>query len=415
MKVKSIALKRVLTSFLAMTMVVTAFTGCGKKKTQDSLVDDARKSSKDYVFKSEKMDGIGDQENAYLDDIYYVGDRIYILGSDTAGNKVVYSFNTDGEDLKTYTVPSDSNEYFSEVTFDLDGNMYAAIEKYADYEEEDGEAAAEGASDTEAVEGEDNSFDVTDNKPEEIKEHEAEAATEEASDGAVEESSEEVSEEASDDASFDEAAEDPEYSGLASYEQSDEMYVAKFDNTGKLLFKKDLYESLGVKAEDGAYIYVDSFVYTDAAGLLLSTEDGIYKCDADCNFTQIYKGDGSTGSYSLYNGFNNHIFVSYYGDTGLELSVFDPEKGTIGEKSAAIKAYSDYQFFGGNGYDLYCSTSEGVFGYDLASDSLTKLMDFMDSDLEVQYAMNSFVAVSDVLFFAVLPDFEYNYLSLIHI
>ena len=42
-----------------------------------------------------------------------------------------------------------------------------------------------------------------------------------------------------------------------------------------------------------------------------------------------------------------------------------------------------WNYYSGNGYSMYYSTQEAVFGYDAASDTSTKLLDFMNSDLSV--------------------------------
>ena len=42
-------------------------------------------------------------------------------------------------------------------------------------------------------------------------------------------------------------------------------------------------------------------------------------------------------------------------------------------------------------------------------DELTKILDYMDSDLSISYSLSSVVAISDNEFIANLPDEEYNY------
>ena len=65
--------------------------------------------------------------------------------------------------------------------------------------------------------------------------------------------------------------------------------------------------------------------------------------------------------------------------------------------------------FEGNGYDLYISTESAIYGYDFKADKITKLLDYVDSDLSATYSISAAAAISDTEFLAVLPDFAYNY------
>ena len=54
-------------------------TGCGKNKNadDDSILSEAGKVSKDYVFKSETID-VGINESSDIRNVYLVGDRVYV-------------------------------------------------------------------------------------------------------------------------------------------------------------------------------------------------------------------------------------------------------------------------------------------------------------------------------------------------
>ncbi|WP_026651082.1 ABC transporter substrate-binding protein [Butyrivibrio proteoclasticus] len=405
MEKKKLLAKKILVSALFVSLMASLFTGCNKNKNKgDSLIDQASSGSKDYVFKGETIDLGFNVEDQYLFSLQLQGDKLYAMARDNNTNDVnVYTLNTDGEKLGSYTVNCGDNGYFGggSATFDKDGNLYCTIEEY-NYDYDDPELYIDDSTNSE------NTGDEQENPLEEDMENSGmaeptvvEPANE---DETVEEVTEEAAEETSGDTDVDteEDIEGMGEDGEGYYDSDSHTYLAKFDSTGTPIFKNE------ITSPDG-YVYVYSLCYTDAAGLLMSDTTGIHKVTDDGQISDFVKVGENEDSYTIYNGFNNYIFVSHYGDMGIEFSTLDPTSGAISEKSGSIQGYSDYGFFTGNGYELYASNSEGVFGYDKKSDSLTKILDFMDSDLNVEYALDGAVAISDTVFFALIPDFDYNY------
>ena len=389
-------MKKGLCLSLAAVLAVSA-AGCGRKKDSDSILDSATKSSKEHVFAVEMLDFTDNVDN--INRVSYVGDRVY-ASTYTSGDHIdIYSFNSDGSDVKNIKLPAADNDSISYISYDAEGNIYGINYKYTwDYEDEDEDAGdSENSDGSEGLEGnDDGQMHIF------------------SDDEAASEGSSDLTDAATDEASSEEGTE-----GMAGAEdiitdddmitdynpEGDETYLVKFDKDGNLLEKIDLIADYAV---DG-YVSVNSFIVTDDGICLLSLDQGIISYSADKGFKTLVDNTNNYLYYQLYNGFNGKVFISYYDENGNNLCTFDPATGAIGTPSQALSKYGDRSFFGGNGYDLYMSDSEGFYGYDMASDSMTKLLDYIDSDIEASGSVSSAVAVSDNEFIAIIPDADYNY------
>lgn len=412
MKMKKLS-RRILCLSLAVTTAFS-FTGCGKKNQDDDILNQASKASKEYVFAQNTLD-ISDKATD-INRIAYVGDKVYASTYGSGQEVYIFSFNSDGSDINTIKIPLKDDENLSYISYDADGNIYGIeyIYHWNDYEDidDDHDEASDESSDESSDASSGDSSDSNDiNDDGQMHIFASEDASVEggngdetagASDSGAEETSEEIEGE------IDTDPEAPGIDGNYNYEGSDEeIYFVKYDNTGKLLEKIDLNKECG----EGGTITVNSLVVTDEGKALFSVENGIISYTKDKGFKKILDSTSNSRRYNyyqLYKGFKNQIFVSYYGDNHICLCTFDPDSGVMGEPSSTINTYQEYSFFGGNGYDLYVSDNVGIYGFDLASDSLTKLLDYTDSDIEITGSISSCVAISDGEFVASLQDADYN-------
>ena len=136
MKKRSL-LKKALGLGLCATMAIGAFTGCGNKGGE-SLVDKATSNSKEYVFRGEVIDLGGTYD---CSSVALAGDRVYASTYSNNGFITIFSFNTDGSDIKSIKIPEADNEGHGYMTFTESDEMYSILNIYnwGDYEEEDGE------------------------------------------------------------------------------------------------------------------------------------------------------------------------------------------------------------------------------------------------------------------------------------
>ena len=391
--------KRGLSLTLAAGLIAGSIAGCGKGSKEESLIDQASKTSKEYVYRCEKLDFI---ESKDYNSILVNGSKIYASTYANDGYITISSFNSDGSDLSTIKIPEAENENHGYISLDKDGNIYSIlsiysfvdddVELYNDPDEEDGVAhAGDDQDDGAAHAGDDQNGSAAADSTETA------AALAETSEVAVDT--------------------DPAENNIIGdygYEDGDaqdQQFLVKYDPSGKEILRVDLNDRM---SED-SYFSIYKMIYTEKYGLLMSSTMGIERFDEGSNsFKMILDTSESSSEYyqtsiSLYNGFDGTVFSSVWGEKGIELRTFDPETGTFGEKSEQFSTFDDYAFFGGNGFDLYVSKSDGIYGYDRQKDETEKLLDYANSDLNVNYALSSIVAISDSEFIANIPDESYNY------
>ncbi|MBO5622858.1 MAG: hypothetical protein J5959_14650, partial [Butyrivibrio sp.] len=316
MKKKSV-LTRGLSLIASTALLLGTLSGCSLGSSGGSnLVDEAAKGSKDFVFKSEKLDIVDDSDYS---NISIVGERIYAATYSDGENITICSFNSDGSDLKTMKIPETDSESHGDMTYDKDGNMYCILYKYY-YTDDQG-----------------NIVDMQEHLDEDIIVDGADAG--------------------------DEGAEE-------DYNYHEEQYLLKYDTSGNELLKVMLSDG----QDEENYFSLYGMVYDDNHGLIISSNRGIQKfSEADQSFATIAETGDSSDEYggssiTLYSGFDGQIFASLWGDHGIELRSFDPETGKLSDPSEQFKTYDDYSFFGGNGYDLYVSKTDGLYGYDKGKD-----------------------------------------------
>ena len=434
--------KRGLSLCLLTVMAVTGIAGCGKKdkKNDDSIVNQATKNNKDYVYKAEEIKVEG-MNFSNLSSLQLVGDRLYCTLIDyEKGGTQVGSFKLDGSDPKVVDIDTKKGEYMYDFAFAEDGSFYA-IYQYSKDSKDDGnkDAATEGSSEDAAeskdaatkdasakdaaakdASAKDESKDAAakdasvsekkdDKKDDKSDDKSSDKATDKASDKASDSASEDVS--AANDSAAESSSEEEESSPMFDYENM-ESAIVKCDADGNIV-DKFLCES-GEDDED--YFSVNSLIPYKDGKVLVSSTRGIETYSSEDGFKTIVdtskEGSPYQGRYFyLAAGSDGQVFVQSYGEGGEVVNRLDPEKGELSEELNAFKegfAYSGFMMYGGSGYDLYVSDQNAVYGYDMAKDELVKLMDFVDSDIDVAYGLGNMVALNDKEFIAAIPDFDYS-------
>lgn len=380
--------KKSISTVLIFSMICGLMTGCGKNKNtdNDSILSEASKASKDYVFKSETIDvGIGD--HADIRNVYLVGDRVYVSAYTYSDDSyTVCSFNTDGSDAQKFALPQSDNESYGDLAFDDNGDIYILYSKYFWDEEE--EYIEENEEQAES--NEDESAEEASEEDGEEETTETEAETETAAEEKI-------------------LVDDSSITGPA-YDSEDQAYLVKFDKNGN---KQDMislkeYMADGYFSSGGMVNINGTIVISSNFGLIAYTKDAglkpILEMESDDNELQ-------GKSLELVPGSDGKLYVSYYSDNeGKQIREFDIDTKKFGEPvSVGVKSYVDSSFLPGNGYTFYLSTDESIFGFDVAKNEKVKLLNYIDSDIQVSYSISNMVALSDKEFIAVLPDEDYNY------
>ena len=100
--------------------------------------------------------------------------------------------------------------------------------------------------------------------------------------------------------------------------------------------------------------------------------------------------------------------VGYYNDdwSKMYVTTFDPKTGSVGDgKEVPLMARNQgmYNFFGGTSKDVIYVSNDGIYGFNIGDTEVSKIMDFVNSDFEVDYLYN-YVNLDDTHFLASFYD-----------
>jgi hypothetical protein len=385
--------KNILSLGLAVLMAVSVTACGGAKKDENSDAAKAVADSKNYVYKEEELKNGSKNAVNEISSMMFANDRIYDYGYhySTDGTTAVFfveNYKTDGSDYKSFSVKNKTNVTYSSVCIGTDGSIYAVKTTYAsgDYPvapaaNEGTESAAEGVSDTEesAADGASGMDQATQ------ADSSAVAGTSETSEAS--------GTEASDGSSADASA------------AQDQTVLVKMNADGKVQWEA----KMGAGAEAGSY-YVscmaysekDSLVVSDSLGIsIYSTKDG----KEEKNFADT-KEANAMGIYCIRDG---RLILMTYGDKGPEFKQLDLQTGKASDKlQMPDNMYNYGTYFAGTDYDLYMSSSDGVYAVNVGDTKVTKLIDFVDSDIDTSY-VGAICALNTTQFAAVISDSANNY------
>lgn len=116
----------------------------------------------------------------------------------------------------------------------------------------------------------------------------------------------------------------------------------------------------------------------------------------DKDLNELYKIENINGNNGIIQLKDGRVGMFCWGETSLELKVFDDSKKAFGE--TFMMPENVYSFSDGNGiYDFICSTSSGsgICGYDVETGELTKILDWLDSDVDASSVYSERVSIID--------------------
>ncbi len=166
---------------------------------------------------------------------------------------------------------------------------------------------------------------------------------------------------------------------------------------------------------DDSYSYVNRMLClaNDQVGLLMSGDQaGIITLNKDGTMSDLKKFSSDKDIFTMDPTFaekaDGSFYVAYYNDdwTKQYITTFDPAKGSFGQEYEVPELARNngfYNFCAGSGKDIMYSNSEGVFGFNLGDTEVTKVMDYVNSDL-VTYSLNNMISLDETHFLASYND-----------
>ncbi|RKM62708.1 hypothetical protein D6856_00865 [Butyrivibrio sp. XB500-5] len=349
MKIKGI-LKRGLSFAMVFSMAASVLVGCGnsKKKNEESVLQKESSGSKEYVYKTEdiNLDGI-DFEGANICGLKSVGDKIELVATYKDGNAKVVTFNPDGTDVQSSDFSINKDEELSYVTIDNDGGFYALREA-----PKGGDASSEASTDEDL----------------------------------------------------------PTASDKFSVENKD-LFIEQYDASGKVVNSFACPD----KSAGGYNFNVFNLAISGDGKLYVADTEGIQEVSFDGGLKTVIDTQKSDSPYKesyfrIYDGKDNQIYAYDFGGTD-NVFKFDPAKGELSEPLEELNEVTDFgiSFFGGAGYDLYISTGEAIYGYSAEKKEAVKLINYIDSAIELDSGISTMTAVGDGEIVGAIPGFDYKY------
>ena len=180
------------------------------------------------------------------------------------------------------------------------------------------------------------------------------------------------------------------------YYHSEQYYaLAAVADDGTLLSRAPL-ESFSSSRDGGNDVYVQAFVVDDAGNIYISVERWM-----ENNYEQsilILDGEGNEQfSIPMDNWIQNlfrmpdgSVAAAYYGDSGEEIAVIDFKEKALGEGQRVNGSLYDMSVGGGD-YDFYFTSGVNFYGYDLESGERTKLLNWINCDVDSSNLGSAFV------------------------
>ena len=363
-------MKKVIVSLLVVALVIGCFAGCGKKEKGD-LQQQA--VSRDYVYKQEV--------------ISYNGSGTAPSGLIQIGDKV-YGYSYEWREMDGAVTPR----------ADIEGGENTEKEAEA----EDVDTATE-----ETV-------------------AEPEPGTEEAAEDIAESYSSMIFYEILEDGTFGEGHElqgapDQSINSFAADSQGnlyclrnvyvyddgsdtseDLYYLEQKTLDDETVFSVNLNELPEIKkiVEQQGWLYING-LFAEEDALYLVCGSSILKFDKNGNMVgNVIRQDAGNvlDGASVVRGRDGKYAAINYGDNGMKVYPLDLANGTIGTAAELAGNSYSFSFYPGSGYDFYVSDNYAVYGYNLGDTTVTKLMSYVDSDIDV-WQINNIIPISDTEFY----------------
>lgn len=142
----------------------------------------------------------------------------------------------------------------------------------------------------------------------------------------------------------------------------------------------------------------------DQSGLISIDENGNVKnLQQNKDMQEVFSNDPT-----FVEGKDGKLLVSYYTDdwSKMYLTTYDPKnntKGEVYEVPAEARNKGFYNFAAGYDKDVVFSTDMGVFAFNLGDKEITRVMDYVNSDL-ASYGLNNLVCIDATHFIASYND-----------
>lgn len=184
------------------------------------------------------------------------------------------------------------------------------------------------------------------------------------------------------------------------HQHNEQSYaLAAVADDGTVLSRASL-ESLNSSSDNDGSVYLSGFAVDDEGNICISAErwvnDG-YESKYE-NVILVLDGEGKElfsipmerWVQNLFRMPDGSLAAAYYGDSGEEIAPIDLEAKALGEGQRVNGDLYDMSAGGGD-YDFYFTSGVSFFGYDLESGERTKLLNWINCDVDPDNLGRAFV------------------------
>ena len=375
-------MKKLIATLLVSAMVVGCLSGCGGKKETDV---EQQAASKDYVYKQENVEFSGNGTTPSM--LIQLGDKLY---------GYCYQWESDGVDATAEDEAADEETTVADTTTDTES---ADTDSNASTEDTDTESES---ADTETTEGD--AEELISSEFSSIYFYEI------LSDGTFGEAHVMKGSSNQSISSLTADSEGNLFCICYEYPQGDDLgdttsenyYLQQVTVDSEILLQVSLTEVPIIQqlTEEQGWFNVNNLFAEDDA-LYISCNGHLLKFDKSGNYVEdVVKQDseGAMDSGNIIRGKENKYAIFCYGESSFKIYPLDLTSGTVGTATEIPGTGYEYNFYPGEKYDFLVSDNSCVYGYNLGDAEFTKILNYLDSDMDV-WRIDSIVPVSETEFY----------------
>lgn len=182
---------------------------------------------------------------------------------------------------------------------------------------------------------------------------------------------------------------------------TENLYLYHASADGTVLASADLYEAFGITDRTTTYLYINDLEIVGNRPVVATEEMGLTILSEDLTSVQTIEIKNMRNVYKILPG-ETSILICYYTDQDWTQAVvsYDIAAGTTSEPLSISSAAANYLYnaMPSDSYDFVYSTNIGIYGYDIATDTQTELLNWVNSDINASYINGTYIAPNGIVY-----------------
>lgn len=179
------------------------------------------------------------------------------------------------------------------------------------------------------------------------------------------------------------------------FDAQETFSLLKTDKDGSTVWSADI--DFGESDDEYFYPAVYGIVYSEKAGLYVSTSAGILKYDAkNGDLLGTMEGTEAMSECQMHIMADGNILLIYNNGEGYEYSLIDAATGESSQPEVSPDVRIDYNFsvYPGRNSSLLLADSNGIYSYSFGDNSMVEIVNFIGTEMDVSF-VGSLVEMED--------------------